>query len=154
MESIMDFKIANSQEKAIFGKMTETITLGHKKIVMTSAKENAIGLGNEQGFHHIRNNIASIDKAVRRIGTQLYLLTYAASSSYYVWANIQIRKFVEHSSFPNFIDISAEVKKDCPVSQNCIDLFFKDLHPKKKGYAKVANIITRRLENDAVIARE
>ena len=86
-------------------------------------------------------------------GATFYLLNYAASDSYYPSANTEIRNYKDSDPRVRFIDIAAEVLKDCPVSKHCPDLFFPDFHPAKKGYEKVATLIANTFEKDLTISK-
>jgi lysophospholipase L1-like esterase len=150
MQGIIEFKKANSQSTENSTDLTETISYGDKTIVMISATENSNEPGKERGYHHIQHNLSSIRQKVEQSGATFYLLTYAASGGFYAAPNSEIRNYVENHQPLRFIDVATEIKKDCPVSANCQNLFFRDLHPKQKGYEKVAEIIAATFEQDPI----
>ncbi len=162
LQGVLAFKEANIDTSNDSTGLSEAITYGGKKFSMVSAEQNASMLptklapvtsNTEHGYHYLHRNIASIQKTVEQGGAIFYLLDYAASEDFYPLANAEIRSFSDNSPGIRFIDVAKEFAKTCPVSKQCPDLFFPDFHPTKKGYAKVALLITETFEKDRKVSR-
>lgn len=151
MRDIKAFKKANSQGPEDAAVAAETITHGGKTIVMVSAYENSADPDREKGFHHIQANLAAIDRQVKRSGATLYVMSYAASTGFYGRTNREITGYASGNAGVNLIDVAADVRKTCPKSSQCPDLFFKDLHPRAPAYSIVASSVAARLERDQIV---
>lgn len=162
MQNVLNFKKANVDTTDDSKGLAEAITFGDKKFSLISAEQNAamlptkldpVSSNTEYGYHYLHNNIASIQKKVELAGADFYLLDYAASETFYLVANQVLRSYRDNNHDTRFIDVAEEFAKICPVSKECQDLFLPDFHPNKKGYEKVASLIVRTFEQDAIISK-
>jgi hypothetical protein len=153
LERIKKFKKANSGGSGKQDRLTESISLGDKKIVMVSAEENSSGPDTQRGFDYIQKNVDSIRKRVEQDGAKMYFLTYLASESFYRVANEETRKYAVQNPQANFIDVETAFKSQCSKRKHCPQIFFQDYHPKAPGYTKVAAYVADRLDKDGVVNR-
>ncbi|NQX87844.1 MAG: hypothetical protein HRT77_04200 [Halioglobus sp.] len=149
LRRVQKFKDANAtpSEGALHG---ETMQLGDQTVVMVAPTAPA----SDSGFKYIQKNLSGIEKKVAESGAKLYLMTYAASASLYQKANQEIIAYAANSPNLSFINVAAEVKKVCPRSNRCPELFFEDLHPKAAGYKIVAETVVSRLEQTLPITAD
>ena len=68
-----------------------------------------------RGHMYTQHNLDSIVQRLQAAGTEVYLLTYAASAKGYKRANAQIRRYAAGNPAIPFIDVAAAVKVECPV---------------------------------------
>ena len=153
LQRIKQFKKANSGDSETKDELTESISLGGKKIVMISAEENSSGPDTQRGFDYIQKNVDSIRERVEQDGATLYLLTYLAAESFYRVANEETRKYAVQNPQTHFIDIETAFKGQCSRRKRCPDMFFQDHHPKAPGYTAVAGYVADRLDKDGVVNR-
>jgi lysophospholipase L1-like esterase len=96
---------------------------------------------------HLQDNLAKIVEISTRYDVDLYLLTYAASTSFYARSNTELRDFANKSHI-NFIDVAREMRRHCPVRDQCPEFFFEDFHPNAAGYRMIADFVLTRLSAD------
>lgn len=135
-------------EQAIKFRIAHTGETGNE--IMSADGEEFVVMKHGRAAKHDRflnRNISLIQQIVQRHGADFYLLTYASSASMYASTNRTIRRFANQTPV-RFIDVAQEMKRTCPDSNECPDIFFEDLHPKATGYGIVANVVLRRLAED------
>jgi lysophospholipase L1-like esterase len=152
MGQVINFKLANSDKTRAAAQPDELITVGGKKIVMISGEESS-NPAREKGMLYLQGNVKSIEQRIVESGAKFYLLTYAASQKPYEQSNKLLRGLAATNPGIDFIDVATRLQVDCPVSSDCPDLFFGDLHPTAKGYAKVAKIVAEELEQEQAFPR-
>lgn len=97
------------------------------------------------------DNLEKIHAIVDGHGADLYLLTYAASQSYYARSNRETRRYAADHPV-KLVDVARAFEPHCPRHGPCPALFFGDLHPNMAGYGVVAEAVLERLARDWSLA--
>lgn len=133
---ILEYRDAHARDAGV-----QVMNADGRELVMVKGGDQSKSLSN------LGENLTGILDVVRRYDAEPYLLTYGASMDLYELTNHVTRNFADGHEV-RFIDIAREMQTSCPVSNQCPELFFGDLHPTEQGYAIVAGIVSTRLARD------
>jgi len=117
---------------------------------------NKIPRGGVPGYQpavELRQDLQTLAAQAAEFGTRLVLMTYAADSGFYAWANDVIRAAAKATGTP-LIDVAAAFAPACPLPAGanrldgpvaeCPELF-PDQHPTVLGHQRVAQILAQQV---------